>query len=325
MSTNPSLSVLYSEIVLSLYPQLIKTVPTTLFTQTLARFLIFPLLALITGPFKDFLRAWGTRDEAIHSGLHGILNLTHVAASYYSFDKLPAGTATSLFYLYPIFNVIAGHFLFGETLTTTSIGIVLLGLVGAYLVATSYYVYAPSQDEKMASNRVSDETLEEKIKTESDKEGLHRLYHNDFKGVLAAIAGAITETMIYIFVKQSHPASAFYTVNHLYPSGLLLLLIYAGIKYITEEKTHPVKPILDTKKDSWLPLIIFNALLGFTGYMARFYGMPRIPVVLFASISFIGVIASYLWGALFQKQYPTIRGMIGASMIASSVALSRVM
>jgi hypothetical protein len=42
-------AVFYSETVLSLTPILIKSVPTTLSTQVLVRFLVYPLAALIVG------------------------------------------------------------------------------------------------------------------------------------------------------------------------------------------------------------------------------------------------------------------------------------
>ena len=46
IAPNPTAAILYSELVLSLYPVLIKTVNTNIFTQILARFIAFPALAL---------------------------------------------------------------------------------------------------------------------------------------------------------------------------------------------------------------------------------------------------------------------------------------
>jgi len=54
MSVSPTLSILYSELVLSLYPILIKAVQTNTFTQILARFLVFPVLAIVFGSTNDF-------------------------------------------------------------------------------------------------------------------------------------------------------------------------------------------------------------------------------------------------------------------------------
>ena len=54
LTPHPTLAVLYSELVLSLYPILIKTVNTNIYTQILARFMVFPALALTFGPLSDF-------------------------------------------------------------------------------------------------------------------------------------------------------------------------------------------------------------------------------------------------------------------------------
>ena len=129
------------------------------------------------------------------------------------------------------------------------------------------------------------------------------------------ILAAITETMIFIFIRSNTDAQAspFYTVNHLYPFGLALLAGYAIFN----------KNIVDTSSLNWAKLIGFNALLGFTGYIARFYSIPRIPTVVFTLLSFIGVAFGYLWGILFTKDEPTAKGVIGGLLIASAIGVLR--
>ena len=85
---NPTIAILYSELVLSLYPLLIKTVNTNIFTQILARFIAFPALALAFGSATNFSAIWGNPTEAFISILHNLLNLGHVAASYIAFKNL---------------------------------------------------------------------------------------------------------------------------------------------------------------------------------------------------------------------------------------------
>ena len=130
-------------------------------------------------------------------------------------------------------------------------------------------------------------------------------------GVLAAL----TETMIFIFIRSNTKAqvSPFYTLTHLYPFGLAALLLY-GIFHTN---------MIDTSSIRWAQLIGFNALLGFTGYVSRFYAISNIPTIVFSLLSFIGVIAGYLWGILFTDDKATIMAMIGGSMIAGSIAILR--
>jgi drug/metabolite transporter (DMT)-like permease len=285
---NPSLSVFYSELVLSLYPILIKTVNTNIFSQLLARFFVFPALGLVFGSSKDFMMVWSNPYESVVGVLNGLMNLGHIAVSYLSFKNLPAGTAISLFYLYPIFNVIAGAILFGEKMTLTMILLIGIAFIGTYLIATS-------RDKKEG--------------LEGDKKEKYRM------GIIMGILAALTETMIFIFVRWNKDAtkSPFYTVNHLYPAGLLLLGGYAIMN----------KSIVDTSKWNWMKLIGFNGLLGFTGYIARFYAIPKVPTIVFSLLSFVGVGFGYIWGMLFTEDQPTSRAIIGGGLIASTIAILR--
>lgn len=287
LKPNPTLAVLYSELVLSLYPILVKSVNTNIFTQILARFMVFPALALAFGSTYDFSAVWGNPYEAFIGILHNLLNLGHIAASYVSFKNLSVGSAISLFYLYPIFNIIAGATLFGESLTFTSVLLIAAAFIGVYLISTSH--------------------KEENSTKEKTKE------HN--YGVIMGVLAAITETMIFIFIRSNKDAQAspYYSVNHLYPAGLALLTSVAIFK----------PGIVDTSKISWAKLLAFNGLLGFTGYIARFYAIPKIPTIVFSLLSFFGVSFGYLWGVLFMGDKPTTRALVGGGLIAGATAVLR--
>ena len=286
MTGNPTLSVLYSELVLSLYPILIKTVDTNIFTQILARFLVFPALALAFGPIRNVTAIWGNPYEAFAAILNGLLNLGHVAVSYLSFKNLPVGTAISLFYLYPAFNLMAGSLLFHETLSFAALALITVAFYGVYLIASS--------------------KKEEKNSKEQKRYNM---------GVIMGILAAMTETMIFVFIRSNKDAQAspFYAVEHLYPAGLALLAGYSIFH----------TSLIDTSTMNWAKLLGFNALLGFTGYLARFYAIPRIPTVVFSMLSFIGVTFGYAWGLLFTKDEPTIRGIMGSGLIAGAIAVLR--
>jgi len=289
MSVTPTLYILYSKLVLSLYPILVKTVPTNLFTQILSRFIAFPALALVFGSSRDFLSIWTNPYEAFVAILNGMLNIGHITVSYLSFKHLPVGSAISLFYLYPIFNIIAASILFNESITTPVIFLILLAFVGAYLIATSHKKDSDNNKEK-----------------DSD-DNKYRM------GVVMGILAAFTETIIFVFVRWNTYAqkSPFYTINHLYPAGLVLLLGYS----IFNTK------IVDTTPQNWLKLLGFNGLLGFTGYIARFYAIPKVPTIVFSLLSFFGVVFGYMWGILFTDDKPTYQAIFGGGLIAISIAI----
>jgi drug/metabolite transporter (DMT)-like permease len=288
LTPNPTLAVLYSEFVLSLYPILIKSVNTNIFTQILARFIVFPSLALAFGSTYDFKSIWGSPYEAFVSIINNLLNLGHIASSYTAFKILPVGTAIALFYLYPIFNVISATVLFGESLSLIQVLLITVAFVGTYLIATA----KGDKGDKGESSNPRDYTY----------------------GVIMAILAAITETMIFIFVRSNTDAQAspYYTVNHLYPAGLAMLLIY-GIFHTD---------VVDTSKLNWMKLLGFNAILGFTGYISRFYAIPKIPTIVFSLLSFFGVTFGNIWGVLYGEKV-NIKSLIGGGLIVGATGILR--
>ncbi len=305
---NPTLAVVYGELVLSLYPILLKTVNTSLFTQTLARFIVFPALALTFGPFSDFKKIWTDPYETFAASLQGLFNLSHVLVSYISFKTLPTGSAISLFYLYPIFNMIIGSVLFNESYPSHILLLIPLALIGTYLIASAETSSTPET-----------EPFEDPKGPKAKKEDLKKPPSKRAIGIAAAILAALTESIIFMFVRTNTDAlkSPFYTVDHLYPAGLIALLLY-GFSGKADGRQ-----VLDTSPNTWAKLIGFNAVLGFTGYIARFYGLAKISTVLFSLLSFVGVLSAYVWGILFTGEKITKRGVIGSACIASSIALMR--
>lgn len=291
MAISPVSSILYSELILSLYPILIKTVDTNIFTQILARFIVFPALAIAFGSTRDFYSIWSSPYEIFTGILTSLLNIGHIAVSYLSFKALPAGTAISLFYMYPIFNVVMASILFGESITPLFIVLMMVAFIGVYLIATSRNKEKEKENDPTSSTSYS-------------------------FGIIMGLLAAFTETLIFVFIRSSKEAqqSPFYTVNHLYPFGLILLGIYGMFN----------KSIVDVSSSTnWMKLIGFNAVLGFTGYLARFYAIPKIPTIVFSLLSFIGVLFGYIWGIIFTDDKPNILSIVGGILIAGSISVLR--
>jgi drug/metabolite transporter (DMT)-like permease len=285
---NPTVAALWSEGVLSLYPILIKSIHTNLFSQLLARFAVFPILALVFGSLGDVGALWKNPLETV---LNGLLNLGHVGASYLSFSLLPAGSALALFYTYPLFNLLAGAILFGETITPLSLLFMAMAFCGVYLIAT----------QRSSSSKPS-----HPVPSDTDPHTW---------GVVMGLLAALTETMFFVFVRSSPTAasSPFYTIQSLYWVGLL------GLLYIAFRKPAEV----ETSPRQWGSLLGFNAVLGFTGYLSRFYAIPKLSTAAFSLLSFMGVAFGYLWGILFTGDHPSLGSLAGGLLIALSISLFR--
>jgi drug/metabolite transporter (DMT)-like permease len=265
--------------VLALYPILIKLVPTNLWTQLLARFLVYSVLAGFFADWSNIRDTWLTAAGASTSLLFGSLTLAHVFLSYFAFSRLPAGEAMSLFYTYPVWNLLGAAFLYGESFSPLAIGLVLLSLVGVYFVTK---------------------------KEEDDKNPM------DWKGIVAGLGAALTESLMYFVVRTKSP-NPFYSILQLYPGGLVPLI--AGI--------FLQKAPISTEGSVWLPLILFNAIVGFSGYALRFYAIPKVTTIVFSLLTFFGVIASFGWGYLFAEEIATPSSMLGALLISSAAGASQ--
>lgn len=294
MSWAPTAAVFFSETVLSLYPILIKKVTTNINTQTLARFMIYPLAALIVGGLKPLASAYA--QHPLKNVLLGSANVAHIASSYIAFQQLPAGIAMSLFYTYPLWNIIGASLVFGEPFPWHLAPIVLVAITGAIIVAFS--------------------------RTDEDKsEGKSVNWY----GVAAAIGAALTETILFLSVKSVPKETPFFSIHQLYLGGLPILIAYLLYKWLNQEKTslEDEKPVVDWQWKTWLPLLAFNGILGFSGYVLRFWSIPRLSTILYSILSMFGVLAAFTWGHFLVDEPVQGQGLLGATILTAAIGWLR--
>jgi drug/metabolite transporter (DMT)-like permease len=297
---DPSTLILVSEAILSLYPILIRTIPTTLATQWFARFLTFPVLAYAFSSTRG-VRSLSSLLLQPSTVAAGLLNLVHIGVSYISFSLLPAGTALALFYTYPLFNVIAGSLFFDEPLSIMTIALLILAMIGVWLLA------------KDTPSTASSPTYP--TQPPPSLRSMHRMSPSTI-GIVTALLAALTETLLYVFVRQtsSSVSTPFRAILQLYPLGLLVLLGAIGL-------SPPAT--FDFTPSTLLTLIGFNALVGFTGYAMRFYTIPKVSTLVFSLLSFIGVLFGYLWGHWFTADKTTPLSWLGSGLIVLTAFIAR--
>ena len=145
--------------------------------------------------------------------------------------------------------------------------------------------------------------------SKEDKESSKKEQYNYPRGLVAIFIAALTETLIFILAKVAPGTSnAFYPMLQLYVGAFIILC--GGGAYLG-------------KMPDWsasLPLIFFNVFIGFVGYLMRFYAIPLLPTAIFSILSFVGVISAYGWGNIFASESPSIRALVGASLVTGSIA-----
>jgi drug/metabolite transporter (DMT)-like permease len=295
--------VLYSETVLSLYPQLVKRIGAPLSTQVSVRCIVYAVLALVFGGLGSLLKvlSGGWLNLAIF-GILGLVNLLHVWISYYAFQKLPSGVSLTMFYTYPIMNVIGAWLFFGESIGLKAVPFFLLALVGVWMVATAKGT--------MGKVKGSDDSVVE-------EEGFQNKAVGDFewKHLLAGLGAAATETTIYLILyglKAEKGGSLFTSIHRVYTSAAMMLLPFLGMGAIKMPNLGELKI-----------MGLWNSILGFTGYAARFAAIPLVSPVIYSALSLFGIFASYVWGWLFGGETINAKGLVGSGLVGASIFLMR--
>ena len=286
-------SVLFSELIMSAYPILIKAVPTNLWTQMVSRFLVYAVAAfsavIISGNSKQFADI-----SPFTMGGAGLLNLAHIGVSYTAFSELSPGNAMAIFYTYPIWNIIMAWVLLGETIPLTSVPWVLMALIGMILVV---------HPEK---GTILD--LEKPL------------------GTLCALLAALTETAIYFYFKlMKEKEGGFKGLFELYGGAGLWMLPALVAGQLGAKPMGLEIPKIDFSWKVWVPMILFNLFVGFTGYSLRVNAIPFVSTAVYSMLSFFGVVAAYVFGYMFNGDKPTAMGAVGALMItvANVILLSK--
>ena len=304
MDTN-FLPLLGSEIALSLYPQLIKLIPTTIEVQVTVRCITYSILAIIgyyiTQNNNKTKIISSTNTLSLTSGIvMGLVNIIHIISSYMCFNILSSGVGYSIFYIYTIFNLLGRTLIYNEKINIINYIYIIIAIIGVYLIykKNSNTVLEPLQNEKQ--NNLIDYIIDNlNIK-------------NNNIGLIAGIVSALTESIIYFMVKDDVvSASPFIQLLKTYLLGGILSIIY-----LIKNLNH-----IDLDYHFWITIILFNTIVGFVGYLLRFIMIPRLSTLLFNSLIFVGVIFSYLWGYILSKEPITYNNLSGTALILMSILL----
>jgi drug/metabolite transporter (DMT)-like permease len=275
-------TVLGSEVVLSLYPILIKTIKTNLPTQILSRLLTFSGGGLALSSREDIVNTLGTPAAIQRTLALGLLTVSHIYVSYLAFSSLSAGVAMSLFYTYPFWNLLGGAVVYGEPVNTGTIPYLISGLVGTYIMSSS------GQEDSVG--------------------GLGEGKVSTALGVAAALGAALTESAMYFAVKDRKSERPWASMVELYGGALPWLL--CALPFVK----------FQFSLQAWIPMLLFNVIVGFIGYALRFFSIPKVSTEIFGLLSFVGVLSSFVFGYLFVGEKPSILTLVGAICILVAVS-----
>jgi drug/metabolite transporter (DMT)-like permease len=236
--------------------------------------------ALISGFFIDYSFVFNTLFT--YSGIMlSLVTIVHIYTSYRGFELLESGVAYSIFYLYPIIILLMS----GHKISS----IMLLSLIGVYLLA--------SKDTHFFSTSLNTGN--------KDRDGNKK--ENQIIGVIMILVAAFTEAIIYFLVRDIKTMNNW---NHIFISyflGAILLSWYF------------LGDIRGMKWNGRLSMSLgINSLIGLIGYLLRFYAVSRLDTMIYAPLSYFGIVMSFVYGVFINGESIDLKKVVGSGLIIFS-------
>jgi drug/metabolite transporter (DMT)-like permease len=286
----PILAKLSAESLLSLYPVFVKLINLPLTLQIWSRAFIYSIISI-------FFVNWSFIQKYLFSKnglLLSFITLIHVYTSYRGFQVLDSGVGYVTFYIYPLLILIIA----GEKI---NIPMMIFALVGVYLLSTSNNnnikkEYKEEEKEYIEEEKDKKENFEENHTPEKEK------FH--YEGIIMILCAALTEALIYFLVRNLETKNNW---NHIFISYALCAVVFSI--YFKNE-------IQKITLSSNLSISLFiNSFIGLFGYLLRFYSITRLPTILYAMLSYFGILMAYVYGVFINGDVITLKQIIGSICI----------
>jgi drug/metabolite transporter (DMT)-like permease len=279
------ISKLASESLLSLYPIFVKNIGLPLSLQTWSRCFSY---AVISGFFIDYSFVFKTL-FTYNGMMLSIVTLIHIYTSYKGFQLLESGVAYSVFYLYPIMILLMS----GQKIHI----VMLLALVGVYLLSSK-----PINFDSLTNN-TKNTFITKNASFEKSKE----LNETKIKGLIMILLAAFTEAVIYFLVRDIKTTNNW---NHIFISYFLGAVILSG---------YMIGDVAKIELNSRLSLsLIINSFIGLVGYLLRFYAVSNLETIIYAPLSYFGIIMSFVYGIFINGETIDLQKIVGACLIIFS-------
>lgn len=272
----PIFSVILAETLMNMYPLSVKMISSNLFTKTFVRMGTFAGLSSLFASSSILSKT--ITNPAFY--LISFLQIIHVLASYTGFANLDVGTAMTIFYIYPLLNIVIKS-IYTRTPIDFSVGLAMgIAFLGVFFISYPNIVNSPD-----FSNA--------------------KFYF----GLIAILFAALTESITYYFYKLENLTNPFDSIFTLYFAGSVGM----GFAGIAKPEYFDTEPINIAK------LVAINGTIGLLAFMLRYYGLTRTSIEMYSILAFTSIISAYLLGWTILGEKPYISGLVGSGLIISSI------
>jgi drug/metabolite transporter (DMT)-like permease len=140
---------------------------------------------------------------------------------------------------------------------------------------------------------------------------------NKTRGIILIILAAVTESLLYLFVKTTDLGDNPWTPV-LATYGLAAILY--GIYYLYNN-SGKLKETYDKNKKELIYIVLANMFIGTLGYGFRFMSIPKVEPVIFSMLSYTGVFMAIIYGLLFRLEIMSIRKIISLFILFVSLII----
>jgi drug/metabolite transporter (DMT)-like permease len=307
MILNAVFSKVFSEFLLSSYPVYIKLINLSFFRKMLNRFFSF---ILVSSFFIDlnYIKKYLFHNDGL---LLSFYTLIHVYTTHKGYEILKGGVANSILFIYPLiilyFNNHKYYFIYFLIL----IGLILFSI---------------------------DDLKERKFTKEAIIEHL--------KGSGYMILSALTEALIYFSIFTLKTDNNWNQLFISYFFGFLLLLVIFSYRIYNENSKENIddekkenkenidiqknKENIDIQKNNLESFelknlnkkenvnvfaLVFNIGTAIIGYYLRFYSINKIKPKLYAILSYLGILFTYMFSYMVNKEEINIYNILGSLII----------
>ena len=280
-------AIVSAESILALTPIAVKKSPLDPISAIWSRILSSAVLAYALTSDRSL-----QLNEIGGAAVLGFSNLLHVASSYDAFRNLPVGQAMSIFYTYPLWNLVFSSVFRGESVKTSDYGYMGVAALGAVLLNQD-----PGKTATSALGRAA----------------------NAPWGVFMALVAALTESGMYTMLKALDWKDAAKSVWVTNGGASALLAGIVGLQYLVTGGDGG--PTLQGSVSDAVWLTAFHSIAMFSGYWLRFFAIPRLPTVLYSILNYAGLLAAYIYGLTFLGEKPSWLSLAGAGLILAAGVL----
>ena len=274
---------LASESLLSLYPSIVKNINIPFEMKLWTRFLPYTLVSLLFIDFKFVKENLFSKNGILLS----LITIIHIYTSYKGFEGLESGIAYTIFYLYPLMILMIA----GEKISP----FMILPLVGVALLVSG-------NTEESKDNEGSIENLEQKDEKTPKKQ--EKQEKDVMFSIIMIILAGFTEALLYFIVRKIKTPNNW---NHLFISYAFGAMVLSG-SVLNKINTVSLNGLLSSS-------FILNIVIGLFGYLLRFYATTRLEPAIYAPLSYFGIVMSYVYGIIFNKDVITMKKVIGTLLV----------